>query len=85
MKRGLLEPLIIELYMRFTPEWDTVFEITKAYLEDRVKPVFVRRKGIENWTTYQIDAWLKSRHQPKLARVKYNEAIHNWQAKHPDA
>ena len=80
----LLKPLLVALFFRFTPNWDEVFEIAKAYLEDRVKPVFVRRRGIENWTHSQIDAWLKSRHQPKLARVKYSEAIHNWQAKHPD-
>lgn len=80
----LLRPLLIDLYFRFTQNWDEVFEIAKAYLEDRVKPVFVRRRGIENWTNSQIDAWLKSRHQPKLARVKYSEAIHNWQVKHPD-
>lgn len=81
----LLEPLFYEILIRFTIDGNEMFEITKAYLEDRVKPVFVRRRGIENWETSQIDAWLKSRHQPKLARVKYNEAIHNWQAKHPDA
>ena len=80
----LLEPLLNDLYIRFTANWDEVFEIARAYLEDRVKPVFVRRKGIENWTTSQIDAWLQSRHQPKLARVKYSEAVHNWQVKHPD-
>ena len=80
----LLEPLLFELFIRFTPDGNEVFEIAKAYLEDRVKPVFARRKGIENWTTSQIDAWLKSRHQPKLARVKYTEAVHNWQVKHPD-
>lgn len=81
----LLEPLLNDLYIRFTANWDEVFKIARAYLEDRVKPVFVRRKGIENWTNSQIDAWLQSRHQPKLARVKYSEAVHNWQAKHPDA
>ena len=79
----LLEPLLNDLYIRFAANWDKVFEIARAYLEDRVKPVFVRRKGIENWTNSQIDAWLKSRHQPKLARVKYSEAVHNWQVKHP--
>lgn len=79
----LLEPLLNDLYIRFTANWDEVFEIARAYLEDRVKPVFVRRKGIENWTNSQIDAWLQSRHQPKLARVKYSEAVHNWQVKHP--
>lgn len=79
----LLEPLLYEILIRFTIDGNEMFEITKAYLEDRVKPVFVRRKGIENWTNSQIDAWLKSRHQPKLARVKYSEAVHNWQVKHP--
>lgn len=80
----LLEPLLYEILIRFTIDGNEMFEITKAYLEDRVKPVFVRRKGIENWTNSHIDAWLKSRHQPKLARVKYNEAVRNWQIKHPD-
>lgn len=56
-----------------------VWSVWTSYIDDRLTPVFSRRKGIENWKEKQIDGWLKSLHQPRLARYKVSEAMRNWQ------
>ena len=57
-------------------------QVVNAYLEDRVEPVFSRRIGIENWDESQIDGWLQSMHQPRLARIKGYEAMRNWKERY---
>ena len=78
----IFQYMLDELYERCGKDNYLMGRVLDKYLEDRVEPVFARRKGIENWRQHQIDAWLRSRHQQKLAHVKCDEAIKNWQLKY---
>jgi hypothetical protein len=78
----LLQPLINEIYHLCKEDQFLMAEVINAYLEDRVEPVFRRRKGIENWSESQIDGWLQSLHQPRLAHIKAYEAMRNWKELH---
>lgn len=80
----IFENLLPELYKRCRKNRFFMGEVLEYYLRDRVQPVFERRKGIEKWKQYQIDAWLKSRHQQKLAHVKCDEAIRNCKINHAE-
>lgn len=79
---NLLRFLIAELYIRVGQDYVLVGKILDKYLNDRVEPVFARRKGIQNWSDEQIDGWLRSLHQPRYALVKASEAIRNWKEKY---
>ena len=75
----IFEYIIDELYERCNEDKLLMANMIDKYLEDRIEPIFARRKGIEHWKEYQIDAWLKSRHQQKLAHVKCDEIWNYWQ------
>jgi len=78
----LLQPLIETIYVLCKDDQFKMAEVLNAYLEERVEPVFQRRKGIENWSESQIDGWLQSLHQPRLAYIKAHEAMRNWKELH---
>lgn len=78
----LLYHLIDVVYHLCGEKQKLMMFVINAYLEDRVEPVFRRRIGIENWTDSQIDGWLQSMHQPRLARIKGYEAMKNWKERH---
>lgn len=75
----IFEYVIDELYERCNKDNYLMASMIDKYLEDRIEPIFARRKGIEHWKEYQIDAWLKSRHQKKLAHVKCDEICRYWE------
>lgn len=78
----LLQPLIETVYVLCKEDQFMMMKVVNAYLEDRVEPVFRRRKGIENWNDSQIDGWLQSLHQPRLAHIKAHETMRNWKDLH---
>ena len=80
--RRILYPVLVEVFERSQKEPSFTLQVVKAYLKDRVEPVFRRRKGIENWSDSQIDGWLQSLHQPRLAHIKAYEAMRNWKELH---
>ena len=78
----LLQPVIDVVYHLCKENQFLMAEVINAYLEDRVDPIFRRRKGIENWSDNQIDGWLQSLHQSRLAHIKAHEAMRNWKVFH---
>lgn len=76
----LLAPLINVLYERCDDNRLMVSKVLENYIDGRVAPVFAKRKGIENWKESQIDGWLQSLHQPKLAHIKADEAMRHYRS-----
>lgn len=78
----LLYPFLLEVYDQCKKDPPFTVQVVKAYLRDRVEPVFRRRIGIENWSDSQIDGWLQSLHQRRYAYIKAYEAMRNWKDLH---